>query len=105
MRNLECVEWRIDANMFGQQSSGFDRYIFEFVGDQLEATGKFFERCLIGVISSDALGDAAYGSLRRGIEKTKMQAERIAGEREHVAELPAAKDTDGHARFPFFLNA
>src|SRR5260370_683787 len=62
-----------------------------------------FECSLIGVIGSDALGDAAHGSFGRRIEKTEMQTERVARESEHVAELSAAEDADGHACLPFFF--
>src|SRR5207302_9163260 len=54
-------------------------------------------------IGGDSLRDAAYGSFWRRIKKAEMQAERIAGECEHVTELSAAEDTDSHARFPFFF--
>src|SRR5881392_1013132 len=83
LRGFQSGRRRIDRNTLGQKISSFDGDVFEFVGDQFKTAGKFFERGLIGVIGGDALGDAAYGSFRRGIEKTKMQAERIAGESEH----------------------
>src|SRR5258708_34345435 len=34
-----------------------------------------------------------------------MQTERVARESEHVAELSAAEDADGHACLPFFFTA
>src|SRR4029077_4630741 len=37
--------------------------------------------------------------------KAEMQAEGIAGESEHVAELSTAEDADGHACLPFFFAA
>src|SRR6202008_4175384 len=38
----------------------------------------------------------------RRIEKTKVQPQRVTCERQHVPELPAAQNPDGHARVPFF---
>src|SRR5216683_2212283 len=103
LRGFESGGRRIDGNVLSKKLGGFHGDVFEFVGDQLEAVGKFFECELVGVIGGDALGDAAYGSFRRGIEKTEMQAEWRARESEHVAKLSTAEDADGHARFPFFL--
>src|SRR5260370_7806925 len=57
----------------------------------------------MGVLGGDALGGAAYGSFRRRVEKAEVQAERIARESEHIAELPPAKDANGHARLPFLF--
>src|SRR5713101_7112954 len=94
---------RIDGNALGEEAGGFDGDVFEFVGDQLEAAREFFKGSLVGVIGGDALGDAAHGGFGRGVEKTEMQSERIARKREHVAELSAAEDADGHARLPFFF--
>src|SRR5881394_2146652 len=59
-------------------------------------------RCPVCGTDLSRRGDAAYGSFRRRIEKTEMQAEGITRESEHVAELSTAEDADGHARFPFF---
>src|ERR1700676_2694674 len=103
LRGFESSGRRIDGNAFGKKIGGFHGNVFEFVGDQLEAAGEFFECGLIGVIGGDALGDAAHGGFGRRIEKTEMQAERIARESEHVAELTTPEDADGHARFPFFF--
>src|SRR5204863_2654997 len=94
---------RIDGNALSQKIGGFHGNVFEFVGDQLEAAGEFFECGLIGVFGGDALGNAAHGGFGRGIEKTEMQAKGIARESEHVAELSTAEDADGHARLPFFF--
>ena len=103
LRGFESGGRRINGNALGEKLRGFHGNVFEFVGDQLEAIREFFERGLIGVFGGDALGDAAHGSFGRGIEKTEMQAERVAREGEHVAELSTAEDADGHARFPFLL--
>src|SRR5882762_4621726 len=70
---------------------------------EFEAAGEFFECSLIAVVSRDALGDAAHGGFGRGVEKAEMQTERVARESEHVAELSAAEDANGHARLPFFF--
>src|SRR6266481_3511940 len=105
LRGLEGSGRRIDGNALGKKPDGFHGNVFKFVGDELEAAREFFKRGLIGVVGGHALRDAAYGSFRRRIEKAEMEAERIAGEGEHVAELSAAEDTDGHARFPFFFGA
>ena len=103
LRGFKSGGRRIDGNALGQKIGGFHGNVFEFIGDQLEAAGEFFEGGLIGVIGSDALGNAAHGGFGRRIEKTKMQAEGIARQGEHVTELSAAENADGHARFPFFF--
>src|SRR5712692_9306171 len=103
LRSFESGRRRIHGNTLGEEPGGFDGNVFEFVGDQLEAAGESFEGGMIGVISGDALGDAAYRGFGRRIEKTEMQTERITRESEHVAELSAAEDADGHARLPFFF--
>src|SRR5436309_1391898 len=82
-------------------SFGFDGDVFKFVGDEFEAAGESFKRGLIAEVRGDALCDAAHGGFRRGIEKTEVQTERIARESEHVAQLTAAEDTDGHLPLPF----
>src|SRR5207249_989069 len=105
LRGFQSGRLRIDGNTLGQKISSFDGDVFEFVGDQFKTAGKFFERGLIGVIGGDALGDAAYGRFRRRIKETEVQTKRVARQREHVAELSAAEDTDSHARFPFFFDA
>src|SRR6266851_7378082 len=94
---------RTDGDSLGEKPGRFDGNVFEFVGNQFEAAGEFFKGGLVGVIGGDALGDAAYRCFGRGIEKTEMQTERVARESEHVAELAAAEDADGHACLPFFF--
>src|SRR5207249_11930604 len=73
----------------------------EFVGDKFQPIRKFLKRRVIAVVGGDALGDAAHRSFRRRVKKAEMQAERIAGQREHVPELSAAENAQGHCRFPF----
>src|SRR2546425_574409 len=103
LRGFEGEGRRIDRDALSEKFHGFNGDVFEFISDELEAAREFFERGVIGVLGGDALGDAAYGSFRRRVEKAEVQAERIARESEHVAELPPAKDANGHARLPFLF--
>src|SRR5882762_5415098 len=103
LRGCQSGGRRIDGDAFGEKIGGFNGNVFKFVGDQFEAGGKFFEGGFISVVGGDTLGDAAYGRFGRGIEKTEMQTQRVTRESEHVAELSAAEDADGHARLPFFF--
>src|SRR6267154_736999 len=103
LRGCESGRRRIDGDAFGEKIGGLYGNVFKFVGDEFEAAGEFFECSLIAVVSRDALGDAAHGGFGRGVEKAEMQTERVARESEHVAELSAAEDADGHARLPFFF--
>jgi len=64
---------RIDGNALGQKIGGFHGNVFEFVGDQLEAAGEFFEGGLIGVVGGDALGDAPTGASGEGSRKRKCK--------------------------------
>jgi len=48
-------------------------------------------------------GDAAYRSLAAMDRETKMEVQRVSGEREHVAQLAAAENSDGHLPFPFLF--
>ena len=103
LRGFEGGGRGIDGDALGEKFGGVDGNVFEFVGDQFEAGGEFFERGEVVKIGGDTLGDAADGSFGRRIEKTEVQPQRIAGEGQHVAELSAAEDADGHARFPCFF--
>src|SRR6266404_3366081 len=98
---FESDRKRIDGDAGGEKLSGFDGDVFKFVGHELEAARESFERGLIAEVRGNALGDAAHGGFRRGIEKTEVQTERIAREGEHVAQLTAAEDADGHLPLPF----
>src|SRR5262249_48514198 len=55
----------------------------------------------VRVFSGHSRGDSAHRSLWRGVKKAKMEVQRIAGEREHIAQLAAAENSDDHLRFPF----
>src|SRR5579859_350714 len=93
------------GNAFGKEAGGFDGHVLEFIGDQLQPGGKFRQRGAIGKRRCNAGGDASYRSFRGRIQETEMKTQRIAGQGEHVAELSAAKDADGHERVPFFPGA
>src|SRR5882724_2570294 len=103
LRGFESGRRRIDGNALGKKIGGFDGNVLEFVGHEFEATREFFKGGFIGVIGGDALGDTAHRSLGRGIQEPEMEAQRVARESEHVTELSAAEDADGHACFPFFF--
>src|ERR1700719_151482 len=99
LRNFQCRGRRKDRNAFAEKSGGSYGNIFEFVGDEFKAAGKFFERGFVVKIGGDALRDAADGRFRRRIEKTEVQTKRVAGQGQHVSELTAAEDADGHEDF------
>ena len=101
LRRFESSGRRIDRNALGKELRCFDGDVLEFVGDKFQPIRKFLKRRVIAVVGGDALGDAAHRSFRRRVKKAEMQAERIAGQREHVPELSAAENAQGHCRFPF----
>src|ERR1700730_14103032 len=73
--------------------------IFEFVGNEFQPIGEFFERGLVVKIGGNALRDAAYRRLRRRIKKTEPETERIASQCQHITQLTPAEDPDGHEDF------
>ena len=89
------------GDALGEKANRGDGNVFEFVGDQLEAVGEFLKRRFIGKFRGDARRDASDRGFRRRIEKSKMEAQRIARKRQHVAELSAAENADRHAGFLF----
>src|SRR5262249_49495001 len=98
---FERLRRRVHRNLFGQVMCGLDRNVFEFIGDQGEAVCEFFECFEVGIFGGNARRDAADRRLRRRIKETEMKIERVTGQSEHVAELAAAKNADGHLRFLF----
>src|SRR5256885_17060775 len=88
-----------NRDALSQKLGRLDGNVFKLVGDQFEAGGELGQRSAIREVGGYAGGNASDGGLRGWIEKAKMQAERVAGQGEHVAQLPAAENPDGHARF------
>src|SRR4030088_973389 len=113
LRGLQCCRRRKDRNAFTEKSGGSNGNIFEFVGYKFKPAGKFFKRGFVVKIGGDALGYAAHGRFRRGVEKTEPQTQWVAGQRQHVSKLTATQDANGHEDFldllvggrrSFFLN-
>src|SRR5258708_9575835 len=103
LRGFQRLRRGIYGNKFLQEAQRFDGNVFKLVSDERQAVSKFFQRFEIRIFGSDTRRDAAYRSLRRWIEKTKMEIQRVSGEREHVAQLAAAENSDGQLRFPFLF--
>src|SRR6266851_6594457 len=102
LRRLKRGRRRKHGYALGKKASCFHRHILEFVSHQFQPGGKFLEGRAIGELGSDARSDAANRSFWRRVEKAEVKTQRITRERQHVSKLPAAEDTDGHARGPFF---
>src|SRR5260370_19803726 len=105
LRGFERGGRRKHGHALGKETRRLDRHVFKFVGDQLQSGGKFLQGGIVVVWGGDARGDSPDRSFRRGVEKTEAKTQRIAREREHVSELPAAENADRHPRVPFFTGA
>src|SRR6266700_2762626 len=101
MRGFLRSSRRVHGKTLCEEFHSFNGNVYSFMGPEFQAIGKLFKCGVIGIVRSDALGNAAEGRFGGRIEESKMQAERIARQREHVAELSSAEDADGHRRFPF----
>src|SRR5262249_38377071 len=55
---------------------------------------------VIRIVRGDARGDTAYRGFGRRVQETEVKVERIAGKRQHIAQLTAAENPDRHFRFP-----
>ena len=53
---------------------------------------------MVTVVGRDQLTDLPDGRAGIGIEEPELDAELIAGERQHPSELPAAEYSDFHSR-------
>ena len=72
------------------------RNVLELVRDDVETAREAAHRVGIVVRSAHDIAEPVY---RRGLlrlEKAEAETERVAGEREHAAELAAAQDADVH---------
>src|SRR6187399_2046648 len=101
LRGLERPRGRKYRDVPGQMARRFHRDILKLVGHQRQAMSKLVERFVIRVLGGDPRRNAAYRGLRRRVKETKVKIERVARQREHVAQLPAAQNPDGHLPFPF----
>ena len=66
------------GDALGEKANRGDGHVFEFVGDQLQAVGEFLKGRFIGKFRGDARCDTPDRGFRRWIEKSKMEAQRIA---------------------------
>src|SRR5262249_12788724 len=97
---FEGLRWGIYGNVPGQMANRLHGHVFKFVGDQRQSVSKFVQGFVVRVFRCDPWGDAAYRGLRRRVQETEVKIERIAGKREHIAQLPAAENPNRHFRFP-----
>src|SRR5579859_7818305 len=97
LRRFQRFRWRIDAHVLREKSRRFHRHVFKFVSDEFQSVREFLQRIVVLVFRRHALRDSSHRSFRRWIQKTKMQSQRIARQRQHVTQLPAAENPDRHA--------
>ena len=92
----------MDLDFVVEVLDGFDRNVFELVGDNVETARKPIERSLVIVGTCYLLNEMTGRGIEGRIEKSETQPERVTGKRQHATELTAAKDSDFHF---FFLGS
>ena len=88
--------WK-NLDALGDESHRRDGYALEFVRDDIHALEKALQRRVITVIRGYQLANLSDWSASVWIEESELDAELVAGKREHPSELPAAEDSDSHS--------
>src|SRR5579864_6703238 len=96
LRRFQSRRWRQHRHAFRQELRGLYRDILEFVSDQRQTLREFLQRPVVREFCRDARSDAPYRRFRGGIEKPEVQSQWVAGQRQHVPQLPAAQNPNGH---------
>src|ERR1051325_4081555 len=97
LRRFQSFRRRIHRRVPGKKSHRFHGHIFKFVSYELQPVREFFQGFAIRILCGHAVCNSSHRSLRRGIEKTEVQSQRIARQRQHITKLSAAENANRHA--------
>ena len=73
-----------------------DGNVLELVGNDVTVRRELFQRSGIVISAADDFTTGGCGRVVRRIDKAALDAERLPGKAEHLAELAGANDTDTH---------
>ncbi len=82
--------WGVDGHALRQVFRCGHRHVLELVGDHVQPVGKVIQQIQVGVTADQMFGQVTGGRIRRRVEETKTQAQRVASQRQHPPQLASS---------------
>ncbi len=96
LRGGERIDRRADERFVRQRAQRIDGDVLPIEGEHLGVARELAEQLRVRELADDLRRHLAGRRALRRIEEQEVEAERIARQREHAAELAGAHDADGH---------